>query len=245
MILVSAVAQSGGVFEMAKSRCNRVNGDFGSGSVIKYQKTRSAARTPHRASFLSSVGAAALMTAASFAPNSSPVPSDSLPHLQYLVSDYTTDVEVKPVSTSKMQTVRAHLPVTPPPVVGGPIINPLTGAVLNILEIYTHGVLATGNVLILTSVTVGDILPSPEVTTALPDPTVEIASVVLSPTTHLPISVVFVDGRTADVVTPVVLAPMGTSTDVNLSVGINDLNNQADIRARPGAAGGRAGALFV
>jgi hypothetical protein len=245
MILVSAVAQSGGVFEMAKSRCNRVNGDFGSGSVIEYQKTRSAARTPHRASFLSSVGAAALLTAASFAPNSSPVPSDSLPHLQYLVSDYTTDVEVKPVSTSKMQTVRAHLPVTPPPVVGGPIINPLTGAVLNILEIYTHGVLATGNVLILTSVTVGDILPSPEVTTALPDPTVEIASVVLSPTTHLPISVVFVDGRTADVVTPVVLAPMGTSTDVNLSVGINDLNNQADIRARPGAAGGRAGALFV
>ena len=56
--------------------------------------------------------------------------------------------------------------------VGDPIINPVTGAVLAVTAVVPNGVLATGNVFILTSTAVGTVLPDP----TNPAATVTIAS---------------------------------------------------------------------
>ena len=126
--------------------------------------------------------------------------------------------------------------------IGDPITNPTTGAVLTVTDIVPNGVIATGDVFILTSTTVGAILPDP----ANPALTVEIASVVTNVGTGLIERVVFTDARTLDVVAPLSTAPSAPpGGSLVLAAGAGDSNQFSDIRRASGGGGGRDGALFV
>ena len=128
--------------------------------------------------------------------------------------------------------------------VGDPIVNPVTGAVLAVTAVVPNGVLATGNVFILTSTAVGTVLPDP----TNPAATVTIASRVINATTHLVESVTFVGGRTLSVLVPVT-APspgvVGTTPVITLAAGAGDANNLAFISPGRTGDGGHDGALFV
>jgi hypothetical protein len=194
--------------------------------------------------FLCGASAVALLAAVSTGDRVDAATARAEQYAQKLTSDFTIDFDAKPISYFKMVQA-APPPPPPPPVVGGTIINPVTGATLTIIEVYDNGVLATGGVLILTTTSVGSTLPNPNIDATYPDATVEIASVVLDPTTGLAVSVTFVDGRVVSVVTQSTISPVGVPTPVNLPVGAGDIGFQSDIRASTGGSGGRSGALFV
>ena len=126
--------------------------------------------------------------------------------------------------------------------VGDPITNPVTGDVLTVTDVVPNGVLATGNVFILTTTMVGAVLPDPDD----PDLTVTIDSVSLNPVTHLIESVTFTDARVLNVVTPITTAtsaPAGGT--ITLPAGAGDSGQVSDVRRGDGGGGGRDGALFV
>ena len=115
--------------------------------------------------------------------------------------------------------------------VGDPITNPVTGDVLTVTDVVPNGVLATGNVFILTTTMVGAVLPDPDD----PDLTVTIDSVSLNPVTHLIESVTFTDARVLNVVTPITTAtsaPAGGT--ITLPAGAGDSGQVSDVRRGDG-----------
>jgi hypothetical protein len=126
--------------------------------------------------------------------------------------------------------------------VGDIVINPVTGTPLTVLEVYPNGVLATGNLFILTSTAVGSVFPDPD----NPAVNVTVASVVTSPATTQIVQVVFTDARVYDVVQSLTTAAGGGPGGVvSLPPGAGDINSIYDYRTAPGGSGGRTGALFV
>jgi len=126
--------------------------------------------------------------------------------------------------------------------VGDPVTNPVTGVVLTVTDVVPNGVIATGNIFILTATAPGTILPDP----ANPALTVEVASVTLNVGTGLVEQVTFTDTRTLDVIAPLSTAPAAPpGGNLVLPGGVGDSNQFSDIRRANGGGGGRDGALFV
>ena len=126
--------------------------------------------------------------------------------------------------------------------VGDTLTHPTTGATLTVLEVFSNGVITTGDLFILTSTTVGDTFTDPDD----PNATVEVASVVTNSTTGEVESVTFTDGRVYSVVTSLSAGDSGdTGVSTTIASGSGDVNFVSDVRRGSGGSGGRDGALFV
>jgi len=124
--------------------------------------------------------------------------------------------------------------------VGDAITHPVTGAVLTVTAVVPNGVIATGDLFILTTTAVGTILPDP----ANPSVNVEITSVVVNAGTGLVERVNYAGGF-LNVVTPIETNPGGVGGPVTLPPGVDDENTVTFLRRGSGGSGGRDGALFV
>ena len=223
-------------------------------------KFQAPARRSLRAKFLCNAGAAALIAAVSSAAAIAAAPAPRFEaglHAGLEVGTSFTLIDgaaAKPAGT-KQQAAPPPPPPAPTYVVGDTIVNPLDGTVLIVREVFDFAVRASsvadpdiGNLLILTSVRVGDIISSPGDPTADPviPPTVrEIASVTLHPTNGLVISVTFVGGGTRNVVAVANFAPPGAPDAPDFVPGAGDANNLIHVTQGAGGRGGSTGALFV
>jgi hypothetical protein len=145
--------------------------------------------------------------------------------------------------TAEFAPIVADLPLGV--AVGDTVINPVTGVGLTVLEVFPNGVLATGNIFILTSTAAGSVFPDP----ANPAVNVTVASNVLNPGTGLPVTVVFTDGRLYNVVQSLTTAPGGgpggVVTTPPFPPASGDSNYIYVYRTADGGSGGSDGALFV
>ena len=156
----------------------------------------------------------------------------------HLDLSHDTVLRIKPGMRSKSGSLLASY------VVGGIIIDPTTGDTLTVAEVFPEGVLTTGDIFILTVITVGDTLSDPDD----PSATVEIASVTTDVTTGLVTQVEFTDGRTQDVRVDMSSSAGTGSTPggtVTLAAPAGNTNNFQNIQTGSRGGNGRDGALWV
>ena len=148
-----------------------------------------------------------------------------------------------PLAAAAATDVPADAPVISLPLgvaVGDTVVHPVTGANVTVTAVVANGVIVTGDQFILTTLTVGAVLPSP--TTAGVSSAIASQTVVSGRVT----AVTLENGEVVSTVTALSSAPGGgAGGPLPLPAGAGDSNAYAYVQQGNGGGGGRDGALFV
>ena len=140
------------------------------------------------------------------------------------------------------------VPVGAPPVivsplgvaVGDTVVHPVTGLNVTVTAVVANGVIVTGDQFILTTITVGAVLPSPT------NPSVSSAIATQTIVSGRVTAVTLANGEVVSTVTALSTNPGGgPAGPLPVPTGVGDNNPYTDVRQAEGGGGGRDGALFV